>query len=438
MSDLTANTNASPMDATQSHPVHDNSTATDSIDYHDPVEGCCSHHHPRRLYDMLQFNKEFIKDKRYKEFHRDIPPQKRCVIVTCMDTRLTHLLPHALNVMDGDAKIIKNAGAVITHPFGGIMRSVMVALYELRADEVFVIGHKDCGMTYIDSAKTITKMAESGISRHSLVTLQYAGIDVKSWLSGFASVEESVQNSVDIIRNHPLTPAQVPVHGLIIDPSTGELDLVVDGYKELPVLTGGIPLAHAQWIANLPSLNRTMSAIGSHSNDGLLNGMNSSEALDRAIASLDIDSQDAILGALAKARVGSHAHRQIQPISVAKEEYVSDEEERITHQEVQEDSDDDSVVLDNDVTSAHGCGCTPNILGECDDYNCPDNAMRREHLKTLTAEDLENNAKLAAIIQENDSRLESLVEVSKKHGYSLSAPVHKIRKPSSGLMFNIG
>lgn len=76
------------------------------------------------------------------EFRREALPSKRCVIITCMDTRLTHLLPHAINILDGDAKIIKNAGAVITHPFGGIMRSVMVALYELRADEVFVIGHK--------------------------------------------------------------------------------------------------------------------------------------------------------------------------------------------------------------------------------------------------------------------------------------------------------
>jgi hypothetical protein len=61
-----------------------------------------------------------------------------------------------------------------------------------------------------------------------------------------------VCNSVDIIRNHPLTPQEVPVHGLIIDPNTGLLDLVVDGYKELPVLTGGMPYAHTEWLASIP------------------------------------------------------------------------------------------------------------------------------------------------------------------------------------------
>jgi carbonic anhydrase len=153
---------------------------------------------------------------------------------------------------DNDAKIIKNAGAVITHPFGGITRSVMIAIYNLGADEVFVVGHHDCGMTKVDSASTLTKMVDKGIARHTLVTMQYSGIDVSSWLSGFDSVEDSVCNSVDIIRNHPLTPQEVPVHGLIIDPNTGLLDLVVDGYKEMPVLTGGMPYAHTEWLASIP------------------------------------------------------------------------------------------------------------------------------------------------------------------------------------------
>lgn len=36
-----------------------------------------------------------------------------------------------------------------------------------------------------------------------------------------------------MIRNHPLLPAHTPVHGLVIDPHTGALELVVDGYNEL-------------------------------------------------------------------------------------------------------------------------------------------------------------------------------------------------------------
>ena len=70
-----------------------------------------------------------------------------------MDTRLTELLPKAMNLKNGDAKIIKSAGAVITHPFGGIMRSLIIAVYELQADEVYIVGHHDCGMSSIDTDK---------------------------------------------------------------------------------------------------------------------------------------------------------------------------------------------------------------------------------------------------------------------------------------------
>lgn len=119
---------------------------------------------------------------------------------------------------------------------------LQVALYALDADEVFVVGHHDCGMTKIEPAELMGRMEAKGIKRETLEMLGHAGVDVAAWLEGFKSVEESVANSVGRIRNHPLTPSSVPVHGLIIDPTTGALDLVVNGYKGLapPVAEGSI------------------------------------------------------------------------------------------------------------------------------------------------------------------------------------------------------
>lgn len=42
------------------------------------------------------------------------------------------------------------------------MRSVLVAVYELQAEEVYVIGHTDCGMSNINPGKTIERMVEQG------------------------------------------------------------------------------------------------------------------------------------------------------------------------------------------------------------------------------------------------------------------------------------
>ena len=158
------------------------------------------------------------------------PRPSRCVVVSCMDARLTTLLPHALGILPGDGKLIKNAGAIISAPFGGIMRSVIVALYELGATEVFVVGHHDCGMAVVQPTRVIERMVrEGGITRETLQTLEAAGIDVKRWLAGFANVGQSVRESVGVIRNHPLVPRRVPVSGLIIDPHTGRLEVVIDG-----------------------------------------------------------------------------------------------------------------------------------------------------------------------------------------------------------------
>ena len=185
------------------------------------------------LSEILEFNMQFVAEKQYEKYQTNMYPEKKMVILTCMDTRLLELLPQAMNLKNGDVKIIRNAGAVISQPFGGIMRSIMVAIYELQAEEVWVIGHSGCGMARLDSEKVLEKMKKRGISQEVLDTILHSGINLKKWLSGFDCVEESVKNSVALIRRHPLLPKGLSVHGLIIDPHTGKLDLLENGYEAI-------------------------------------------------------------------------------------------------------------------------------------------------------------------------------------------------------------
>ncbi|EDL65219.1 beta-class carbonic anhydrase [Bacillus sp. SG-1] len=183
------------------------------------------------LNDILTFNEKFVSEKMYESYITTKFPDKRLVILTCMDTRLVELVTKAINMKNGDVKIVRNAGAVVSHPFGSIMRSLLLAVYELQADEVLVIGHHDCGMGGLNAEKVKASMKERGISEDTFETLEYSGVNLDQWLTGFSSVEESVAHSVDMIRNHPLMDGEVPVHGLVIDPSTGKLDLVASGYE---------------------------------------------------------------------------------------------------------------------------------------------------------------------------------------------------------------
>lgn len=185
----------------------------------------------KKLEEMLEFNKKFVEDKEYDAYITSKEPNKKMVILSCMDTRLTELLPKALNLKNGDVKLIKNAGATISHPFGSAMRSILVAIYEFKADEVLIVGHHCCGMSSINPDKIIEKMNDRGIPKEIVSTLINAGIDIRKWLKGFDSVEESVNESVKIVKTHPLIPNDIKVHGAIMDPVTGKIDLIVNGYE---------------------------------------------------------------------------------------------------------------------------------------------------------------------------------------------------------------
>ena len=182
-----------------------------------------------KLEQIIDYNKSFVNNKDYAEYVTTKIPKKKMVILSCMDARLTELLPKALNIKNGDAKIIKDAGATVMHPFGGVMRSILVAVYEFGAEDVFVVGHHGCGMSNLDTKSLVNKMIDRGIKEETLSTLRNAGINLERWLHGFESVEESINESVKMIKEHPLFPKGVKVHGLIISPETGEVEIIING-----------------------------------------------------------------------------------------------------------------------------------------------------------------------------------------------------------------
>lgn len=187
-----------------------------------------------RLEEILVFNQEFVTNRDYEPYQTSKFPDKKLVILSCMDTRLSDLLPRAMNLNNGDAKFIKNAGAVVSHPFGSVMRSILVAVYDLGAEEVCIVGHYGCGMASIDPAETLRKATrEGGVPEAVIDTLEQAGIDLHAWLERIESIPDSVRASVEMVKKHPLMPRWLRVHGLVIDPATGKLDLVVDGNENV-------------------------------------------------------------------------------------------------------------------------------------------------------------------------------------------------------------
>lgn len=173
--------------------------------------------------EILEHNRKFVASRGYETFATSRFPDKKIAIVSCMDSRLTGLLPAALGLEAGDAMIIRNAGGMVSHPFGSVMRSLLIAIHELGVREILVIGHTDCGLWRADSRKAMETMRTHGVGQEKFDMANCCGIDCESWLEGFEDLDRSVQESVAVVRKHPLVPDGIAVHGFVMDSGTGEL-----------------------------------------------------------------------------------------------------------------------------------------------------------------------------------------------------------------------
>ncbi|MSN27463.1 MAG: carbonic anhydrase [Geobacter sp.] len=178
------------------------------------------------LNTILTSNRKFVHPGAFPPLPKN--PKKQFAIFTCMDTRLVDFLEPAMGISRGDAKVIKNAGNTLVDPLhGGVIRSLVAAIFMLGVEEVFVIGHEDCGMAHIDPDQLKSDMIDRGISSQAI---EAHVPDLAQWMGAFSCPAENVTEVVRKIRANPLIPADVPLHGLIFCPNDGRLDVVVDGY----------------------------------------------------------------------------------------------------------------------------------------------------------------------------------------------------------------
>ncbi|MBY0563030.1 MAG: carbonic anhydrase [Hyphomonadaceae bacterium] len=154
-----------------------------------------------------------------------LPPARGFAILTCMDARLDPAKYAGL--AEGDAHVIRNAGGRASDD---AIRSLVISHKLLGTKEWFVIHHTDCGMELFDGP-TMATLLET-----SLATAQFDGKTWRNtenaggskegwhvaWLT-FKDLAQSVRDDVARIREHPLTPKDIPVHGFIYDVKTGRL-----------------------------------------------------------------------------------------------------------------------------------------------------------------------------------------------------------------------
>lgn len=161
--------------------------------------------HERTMIDeILENNRRFVERKGYEKHITDGNPSGRTLIVTCMDTRLSVMLPEALGIKNGEVKMVKVAGGVILDDYDAVMRSIVVGIYELGIQEIMLIHHTDCGAGKMHG-RHMEELIRQRIPQEQVDEVE-KHINLNQWLDGFGDTERSVRSTMDRVKNHPLVP----------------------------------------------------------------------------------------------------------------------------------------------------------------------------------------------------------------------------------------
>jgi carbonic anhydrase len=185
------------------------------------------------LDEILENNRQFLQQQSLPIIGH--APRKHTALITCMDCRLVKMFEQALGLERGDVLELRTAGATISEPDragagNDLIRSLAGGIYLLGVREVLVIGHTECGLSHINATTLTASMQALGVDPEQVIARQGLGdIDgLMRWLGAFNDVHINVREVVNVIRNSPYLP-KIPVHGLVINIKTGQLELVDRG-----------------------------------------------------------------------------------------------------------------------------------------------------------------------------------------------------------------
>jgi carbonic anhydrase len=174
--------------------------------------------------EVLRANQQYVQSFGDKG-KLALPPARGFAILTCMDARID---PAKLaGLAEGDAHVIRNAGGRASDD---AIRSLVISHKLLGTNEWFVIHHTNCGM------ELFTDDVMRDLLAQSLATASFDGTrwtdpaggggsragDFIDWLT-IKDQAQSVAIDVERIRQHPLVPRSIPIHGYIYEVTSGRL-----------------------------------------------------------------------------------------------------------------------------------------------------------------------------------------------------------------------
>ncbi|KAF9268590.1 carbonic anhydrase [Marasmius fiardii PR-910] len=165
--------------------------------------------------EFLSHNQKYSKEEHCPNL--PIPPSKKLIIVTCMDSRIDNF--QSLGLQLGEAHIVRNAGGSAKDA----LRSIIISQRLLGTREIALFHHTGCGLLTFTTPQLRDQIkAELGQSNSQGAEL----LDKMDFLE-FNDLESSVKEDVDFLRNHPLVLKDTTVTGWIFRVEDGVIVQVV-------------------------------------------------------------------------------------------------------------------------------------------------------------------------------------------------------------------
>src|SRR3954470_9675707 len=120
--------------------------------------------------------------------HLPAPPNRKLVVLTCMDARI--MVDQILGLKLGDAHVLRNAGGIVTED---TLRSLLISHYMLYTQEFMIINHTDCGLLLFKDEDLRRRLQETS----GTATL------APDRFHAFTDLEQNVREQVQKVRSHP-------------------------------------------------------------------------------------------------------------------------------------------------------------------------------------------------------------------------------------------
>ena len=160
--------------------------------------------------DALNANREFAR--RFSQSYLSRRPARQLAVVTCLDARLH--VEEALGLANGDANILRNAGAIVTDD---VLRSLVFSHQVLGTREIMIVGHTECGLLRFDGQELGARLER-----------QFGPAPSPLAFHVFDDLEANISRQVQKIKSHPWLKSAL-VRGFAYDVKTGMLNELKGG-----------------------------------------------------------------------------------------------------------------------------------------------------------------------------------------------------------------